>query len=109
MATQAKPSKPQPMPNMLSLDSEDLPEIKDWKVGETYEVTLKIKQISASKGVEYPMEAGDKENKDTVHGRFEVLEAKTGESEAPAMDMMETKKPDVKQVAGALKRKFGMA
>lgn len=35
-------------PPTLCLDSKNLPEIKDWKVGQTYEVSLKIKQTSMS-------------------------------------------------------------
>ncbi len=35
-------------PPSLCLDSRQLPEVKDWKVGQTYEVSLKIKQTSMS-------------------------------------------------------------
>lgn len=32
----------------LSLSIRDIPEIKDWKVGETYNVALELKQVSMS-------------------------------------------------------------
>lgn len=34
----------------LELNVKDLPQIKDWDVGETYELTLKGKMISKSEG-----------------------------------------------------------
>lgn len=37
----------------LSLDANDLPAIKDWKVGKTYEITVKAKLTFMSEGDEY--------------------------------------------------------
>lgn len=52
----------------IRLDSKVLPEIKEWKVGKTYEVHLKIRQVEAHE---------DKlsDNKKQLHARFEVLKA----------------------------------
>lgn len=46
----SSPMKMPKMPPMLSLDANDLPAIKDWKVGETYEITAKIRMKSLSEG-----------------------------------------------------------
>lgn len=45
--------EPMRMPPHLDLSDADLPDIKDWEVGETYEIALKIKQTSANSS-EYP-------------------------------------------------------
>lgn len=39
----------QKMPPNLSLDEEDLPEIKKWKVGGKYRILLDVEQVSMSK------------------------------------------------------------
>jgi hypothetical protein len=58
----------------ISLDSKVLPEIKDWRVGKTYEVHLKIRQVEVHE---------DKlsDNKKQLHARFEVLKAEVCEDE----------------------------
>lgn len=40
------PTDPVKMKPSIHLTDKDLPEIKDWKVGETYEVIMKIKMNS---------------------------------------------------------------
>lgn len=37
----------------LSVDSKDLPAIKDWSVGKTYTFTVKAKMVYVSEGDEY--------------------------------------------------------
>ena len=51
----------------IHLDSKCLPEIKNWKVGKTYEIHLKVRQTSAHE------EYGDKK---VIGATFEVLNAK---------------------------------
>lgn len=54
----------------LSLDEKMLPAMKDWKVGEEYEITLKVKQIGAHI------------NTDGKHdANFEILKAMTQDEE----------------------------
>lgn len=64
-------------PSILMLDEGDLKEVKDWKVGETYEVKLKIKEISSSTQEEYPNDSDAGE----VHAKFHVLKAEVEEKE----------------------------
>lgn len=66
-------------PSILHMDEGDLEEVKDWKVGETYEVKLKIKCIKmASDGSLAPPDDSDAEK---VHAQFEVIEAECDEGE----------------------------
>lgn len=37
-------------PARLEVKAKDLPEIKDWEVGKTYEIKLKAKMVSKSEG-----------------------------------------------------------
>lgn len=50
------------------LSSEMLPEIKKWKVGKTYELTMEVKQV------------GVRSSEDELVGDFEIVEV--GEAEA---------------------------
>lgn len=45
-----KYKKPKPK---IYLDAEDLPAVKDWKVGDTYTVQAKVKLVFQSEGNEY--------------------------------------------------------
>lgn len=45
--------KPKPK---VYVDAEDLPAIKDWKVGETYNIQAKVKLVFQSEGDEYESE-----------------------------------------------------
>ncbi len=54
----------------IHLNAEDLPAIKNWKVGSTYTIKLKVKQVGAHQDT-----YGDKK----MHrAEFEVLSAKDG-------------------------------
>lgn len=57
-----------PEKQTISLDSKVLPEIKDWRVGKTYEVHLKVRQVEVH-------EDTLSDNKKQLHARFEVLKA----------------------------------
>jgi hypothetical protein len=59
------PSKP-----TISLDSKCLPELKDWKVGKTYEIHLKIRETGVH-------EDRYDDNKKRLHATFEVIKAET--------------------------------
>lgn len=56
------PSKP-----TISLDSKSLPKIKDWKVGKTYEVHLKIRETGVHED--------SYDDKKYLHATFELLRA----------------------------------
>src|SRR5690554_3728151 len=71
MAELSKMPKPKPT---LRLTEDELPEIKDWKVGKVYKIELTVKQIEMRQGSEF--ESQDKESKKT-HAVFEVQSAKS--------------------------------
>ena len=50
----------------ISLDSKVLPELKEWRVGKTYEIHLKVRQVEVH-------EDTLSDNKKQLHARFEVL------------------------------------
>lgn len=56
------PSKP-----TISLDSKSLPQIKDWKVGKTYVVHLKIRETG--------IHEDSYDDKKYLHATFELLKA----------------------------------
>ena len=59
----------------LSLNSLDVPEIKDWPIGDEYEVTVKVKMNSIREVDKWDMdEYGYK--KGDVKAEFEVLDVK---------------------------------
>ena len=66
------PSVAKMMPS-LSLDAEDLPEIKDWKIGGKYTLKVEVEQVSASK--DDMMTEGAK--KSPMHARFRVITVKS--------------------------------
>jgi hypothetical protein len=59
------------MPPSLSVSEDDLPEIRNWKVGSTYNVKVRMKQVSSSLDNEM-MEEGKDGKKITA--RFHILE-----------------------------------
>lgn len=67
-----KMKKPKPS---ISLDEQDLPAIKNWKVGDTYNVTAKVKLTFQSEGREYesdyPMEGSSDQSK--MRARFKII------------------------------------
>ena len=63
-------SKMESIKPTLHLTVKDLPVIKDWKIGKTYQFTLQVKLTSMSQHRDMPMEAG-----------FEVQSVKSGSAE----------------------------
>lgn len=74
------PSKP-----TISLDSKCLPEIKDWKVGKNYEITLKVHETGVHED--------SYENKKILHATFEVLHAGAEESKIQEEEEDEEPRP----------------
>lgn len=63
------------VPPEISLDSTDLPEIKDYDVGDTYEAVIKCKMVSkhAPSDRETQLGYGDAP-KGVIRGRFQILD-----------------------------------
>ncbi len=55
---------PADLPETLSLDEDDLPQIKSWTVGKTYTLTMDVKLVGQSQ------DSMDK----TMRGRFEITD-----------------------------------
>jgi len=63
----------------ISLDATDLPAIKDWTVGKTYEITVKAKLTFMSEGDEYGEEYSDSERserKKVQRAKFHIISVK---------------------------------
>jgi len=60
---------------MVSLSEKDIKAVKDWDVGQTYELTMKVKMVSKSQGDDYMFSEESKDAK-KVNGRFEILSVK---------------------------------
>ncbi len=64
----------------LSLDAKDLPAIKNWTVGKTYDITVKAKLTFMSEGDEYGDEYGEDseraERKKIQRAKFRVVSVK---------------------------------
>ena len=75
--TSNEPVEVERMPTTFTLRESDLPELKDWKVGGKYTITMEVEQVSASKP-----ESG----KGEMDARFKVISA---ESETPEEDKSE--------------------
>jgi hypothetical protein len=72
-----EPVEMERMPTTFSLRESDLPELKDWKIGGKYTITMEVEQVSASKP-----ESG----KGEMDARFKVLSV---ESEGKEEDKAE--------------------
>jgi len=79
--------KSERMPPSISLTEDDLPDIKDWKVGGKYTITLQVEQVSSSKdatlGPSKKLEA-----------RFHVLKATTSGKPMEEEDDTEEETPE---------------
>lgn len=78
------PNKVTAMPTMLSLDEEQLPELKKWKVGGKYTLVVDVEQVSMSKQDPYEsLESDKKDEPKEMSARFKVLSVKPLGSKAP--------------------------
>lgn len=83
-AMQITPAEPRKTPPSLSLSDEDLPDIKNWKVGETYKIVVEAKQVSSSMG-----DTIMGEGKKKMNARFEILSVKSIDGKASTNDFEE--------------------
>lgn len=60
----------------LSLDANDLPAIKNWTVGKTYEITVKAKLTFMSEGDEYSDYDEGSERSKVQRAKFRVVSVK---------------------------------
>lgn len=76
--THGMDEKPHKYPSFVSLDSEDLPAIKDWSVGKKYTIIIEIEQVSMSKDEdEYgPISVNGDNKKHSLKARFKILNVK---------------------------------
>lgn len=56
----------------FDLDSEDLPELENWKVGEKYVLVMEVEQMSMRQGKDW-QGATDEKNDKKVRATFKVL------------------------------------
>ena len=71
----------------FSLSEKDLPEMKDWKVGDKYTLVIEVEMTKMMQGSEYPM-YGTPPDK-TIKGNFKVTSVAVEEnddSETPSKD-----------------------
>ena len=63
----------------ITISSKDLKELKDWKVGQTYPLTIKARLVDLEmpRHEPYMMEDDSTFDKDEMKGRFEISEVKT--------------------------------
>lgn len=71
-AVEAAPSKPKRELPRVTFTAEDIPEVKDWKIGGKYYLELEVEQVAAEKD-RYGLE-GEKENPLTA--TFKVVAVK---------------------------------
>ena len=79
-----------PLPTIY-LNSDQLPEIKDWKVGGKYSLCLEVEQSSMRQGSEYDMEmiGGEKVSKDLITATFKVTKVEVDKEDAEEMTYAE--------------------
>lgn len=68
------------LPSKLNIDENDLPELKDWQVGQTYTLSVKAKLMSMKQNDPMLMAEGDSDA-DKIHAEFEVMGVKTDEEQ----------------------------
>ena len=78
------PMAPHKYPPTLSLSEEDLPEIKGWRVGQTYKMVVEAKQTSSSMG-----DTIMGEGKKKMNARFEIVNVKAIDGKASTEDFQE--------------------
>jgi hypothetical protein len=54
----------------IRLNDEDLPEIKDWKVGDKYTLVIDVEQTSMRQGNEWEGSTGNKDKR--IHATFKI-------------------------------------
>lgn len=102
---------PERMPPTLMLNEDDLPEIKDWKVGGKYQIALVVEQTSSSQGDS--MMGPDRSKK--MEARFRVISAASmgkarGEANEEADESGVEEKPSgsMTVIVRAVKSKLGV-
>ncbi len=72
--------KYRPKPS-LSLDAKDLPEIKNFKIGQEYTLTVKAKVVSLSSGDGYLGDYDDERESKVVRARFQITKVEECEDD----------------------------
>jgi hypothetical protein len=72
----------------FQITEDDLPEMKDWEVGDEYEIKIKVKMTFLAKGKEW--QASQENEKEPMRAKFDIVALETKESkqeENEAKDM----------------------
>lgn len=74
-------NKPKRLPPSFTLNEDDLPAIKDWKVGQTYKIVIEAKQMSSS--MDRDLLGTDSVQGDRkMNARFEIVSAEAVDKSA---------------------------
>jgi len=100
------------VPGFSHFSYNDLPALKDWKIGKEYKIKLVVKQVSASQGEE--LASPRDTDADKVHAKFEIVKVLEGEeynkdeksNKEDKKEETEEPKEKVKKVSEAFSRKF---
>ncbi len=76
----SEPSVYTPPPPSVRVTDKDLPAIKDWAVGKTYTVTMKVKMVHHAEGKEYSGLESDKNPKEHS-AKLEIVSIKPADDE----------------------------
>lgn len=66
----------------IRLSEDDLPAIKDWKVGDKHQIIIDVEQVSMRQGDEYGMGTTDKK----VYATFNITSAEVEEDDSNCCD-----------------------
>lgn len=69
-------TKPDDLPNIIRLNSDELPDIRNWKPGTKYRIVLEVQQMNMSIGGDSLYSPSAPGDKNKVSASFRVLNAK---------------------------------
>jgi hypothetical protein len=99
----------QELPNMLHLTEDELPEVRDWKVGKKYQILLDVEQTGLHSGGPLMDEKKGKFSAD-----FKIIKASMPDEGSPEEEAKESPEVEAKEessaksgkIAQAIRRKF---
>ena len=96
------------MPNTITLDSDELPDIRNWKPGQRYRIMLEVEQLSmrvgsSDSGVYEPSES-KKSDPNEVNASFRIISAKSQYGSGP-VKQSSSGNPGKSATMSALQRK----
>ena len=91
------------LPSKMNLDEGDLPELKEWKVGDTYKIEVQAKLLSLRQNDPMLEMQGDKDAS-KMHADFQVMGAETDDEKEPPEKDKEDKKKALKEAVESYKK-----